>query len=159
MSILLSLLGGGLGGVLRFVPEIIKMFNAKGDREHEFRMSELQLKIDQARSAQDIDKIHAGSDASQLAGDMQSYIEAIKGQSQITGVKWIDALSSSVRPVLTYWWMLLFTFYKSTAIYYFWTTAVSVKEALPLIWDAYDWGMFSMMLGFWFCDRAIKRSK
>ena len=43
LSTILTLLGGGLGGFLRFVPEIIKLFTEQRDRDHEYRMTRLQL--------------------------------------------------------------------------------------------------------------------
>ena len=47
---------------------------------------------------------------------MQAYIEAIKGRARTAACPWVDALNASVRPVLTYWWMLLFTIYKVATI-------------------------------------------
>ena len=47
---LITLLGGGLGGFLRLVPEIMKFFTAKGDRAHELAMFEKQIEADRIRS-------------------------------------------------------------------------------------------------------------
>jgi hypothetical protein len=79
-------------------------------------MTQLQLDIDKARASQAIDLVHAQGEAAQAAGEMQAYVEAIKGQSTMTGVPFIDALNQSVRPVITYWWMSLFTTYKIATI-------------------------------------------
>lgn len=154
---LLSLLGGGLGGALRFVPEIFKMVNAKGDREHEFRMSKLQLDIDIARSKQDIDKVHAQTEGAQITGEMTAYLEAIKSQGQITGVKWVDGLNATVRPMLTYWWMVLFSIYKGTMCYDAWMTTAGLPEFGAKIWNADDWGVLSMIISFWFVDRVFRK--
>lgn len=156
---LLSLVGGGLGGLLRFVPEIFKIVNQKNENAHEFKMTELQLKVDQARSAQQIDLVNTQSNASEIALQGQAYLEAIKGQSQLTGVRWVDGLNATVRPFLTYWWMSIFTAYKITIIYDAWITSSSVIELGSKIWTTNDCGILSMILGFWFVDRVFKHNK
>ena len=172
LTTLLSLLGGGLGGLLRLAPAFFKFFEDKGDREHEYRMSELQLKIDQARSAQAIDLVHAHSDAAQATGELTAYIEAIKGQGKMTGVPWVDALNQSVRPVVTYWWMALLSLYKVIVIVVgvielqlalkAANTLTGYGEALTVFagraWTPQDAGVLSMILGFWFVDRALRHN-
>jgi len=159
LTSILSLLGGGIGGLLRFVPEIIKFFGDRNDRDHEFRMATLQLQIDQARAAQAIDLVHAQGEAAEMAGQMQAYAEALKGQSQITGVPWVDALNSTVRPFITYWWMILFAVYKLCTIVTLATKTSTLADFAAGIWTDNDWGILSMILGFWFVDRAIRKQQ
>jgi hypothetical protein len=154
---ILSLLGGLSGGLLRFVPEIFKMVNAKGDRDHEYKMSKLQMDIDLARSKQDIDKVHAQTESAQITGEMTAYMEAIKSQGQLTGVKWVDGLNATVRPFLTYWWMLLFSVYKGTVIYDAWMSSTGLPDFGSKIWNADDWGILSMIISFWFVDRVFRK--
>ena len=157
LASLLTLLGGSLGGLLRFAPEVLKLFSDQKDRDHEFRMTQLQLDIDKARAGQAIDLVHAQGDMAEQAGMMQAYVEAIKGQGRMTGNKAIDALNQSVRPVVTYWWMLLFTTYKLCTIgaaIFAWTT---FGDFLDKLWTAQDAGILSMILGFWFVDRSIRK--
>jgi hypothetical protein len=159
LSTILTLLGGGLGGLLRFVPEIFKLFTDQRDRDHEYRMTQLQLDIDKARAAQAIDLAHATSEAAQATSEMQAYIEAIKGQGQMSGVPWVDALNQSVRPVVTYWWMSLFTVYKIATIVAACLAWTSLDDFLTKMWTAQDAGVLSMILGFWFVDRAIRKQQ
>lgn len=152
ITTILSLLGGGLGAVMRLLPEVFKLFTMKRDQDHEYRMTTLQLQIDKARAEQEIDKVHAYQGLEAVRGEMAAYAEALKGQGQMTGVKWIDGLNQSVRPVLTYWWMVLFTIYKVAVL---WSTA-NFAELMKNLWTAEDAGILSMILGFWFVDRAMK---
>jgi len=158
LTSILSLLGGGIGGLLRFIPEIIGFFKNKQDAEHEYRMSQLQLQIDQARSAQAIDLVHAQGESAEMAGQMQAYAEALKGQGQITGVPWVDAVNATVRPFITYWWMILFTVYKMSTVISVWSKATTLQDFASGIWTDNDWGILSMILGFWFVDRAIRKN-
>lgn len=158
LTTLLTLLGGGLGGLLRFVPEILKLFTDQRDRDHEYRMTQLQLNIDKARADQAIDLVHAQGEAAAAIGEMRAYLEAIKGQAQLTGVKWVDALNQSVRPVITYWWMVLFTVYKIAAIVAAALAWTSLDAFLAKLWTAQDAGILAMILGFWFVDRSIRKN-
>lgn len=155
LTSLLALLGGGLGGLMRFVPEIFKLFADQRDRDHEYRMTQLQLDIDKGRASQALDAVHAQSDAAQSVGEMQAYLEAIKGQGQKSGIPWVDALNQSVRPVITYWWMSLFTVYKISTI----AAAWQADDFLAKLWTVQDAGVLSMILGFWFVDRAIRKPR
>jgi hypothetical protein len=142
---ILALLGGAFGGLLRLAPEVLKLWNAKQDNAHELEMTKLQMQIDQARSAQAIDAVHAQGEVAANTGEMAAYVEAIKGQSVMSGVKWIDAVNQSVRPFLTYWWMLLFTAFK-----------IDQLMRVGLTWGDNDWLVLSAILSFWFVDRAIR---
>lgn len=159
LTTLLTLLGGGLGGFLRFVPEILKLFTDQRDRDHEYRMTQLQLQIDQARATQQLDLVHAQGGVALQTGEMAAYIEAIKGQGQMTGVAWIDGLNQSVRPVITYWWMALFTVYKVATIVAACLAWTSLDDFIAKLWTVQDAGILAMILGFWFVDRSIRKQQ
>ena len=55
------ILAGGAGAFMRLIPEFMKIWTAKKDHDHEYRMTELQYKIDELRSKLAIDKLHAES--------------------------------------------------------------------------------------------------
>ncbi len=157
LTTILSLLGAGLGGAMRLMPEVFKLFTAKSDQAHEYKMTTLQLEIDKARAAQGIDLIHAQGEAAVSASEMQAYIEAIKGQSTMTGVPWVDALNQSVRPVVTYWWMMIFTVYKVATIWSACLAWTTLDDFISKLWTSQDAGTLSMILGFWFVDRSLRK--
>lgn len=173
LATLLSLAGGGLGGLLRFVPEIFKLFTEQRDRDHEYRMTQLQLNIDKARADQAIDLVHAQGDMAIQTGELQALMEAQRAQSQMTGVPWVDALNQSVRPVVTYWWMALLSLYKFVMLA---VATLELYAALKMtqgiagfgpaltvyadrVWTPQDAGILSMILGFWFVDRSIRKQQ
>ena len=172
LTFLLSLLSGGTGGLLRLAPEVFKFFTDKSDKAHELAMTQLQLQIDAARATQQIDLAHVQGDMAAQAGMMQAYDDALKGQAAPTGVKWVDALSASVRPVVTYWWMALMTGYKIVIVtaagielYVSWKAVTDWNAMVALliqfgnqVWTIQDAGILSMILGFWFVDRAIRHN-
>jgi len=151
---ILSLFGGGsLGAILRFIPEILKIVNSKSDQAHEFKMTELQLKIDAGRASQALDLVHAQGEASALSGQIQAFADAVKGQGQLTGVRWIDGLNASVRPMFTYWLMALYTAYKVTVISDAWQNFTTLKDFGTQVWTPNDMVLFSSVATFWFVDR------
>ena len=172
LTTLLTLFGGGLGGLLRFVPEILKLFTEAKDRAHELEMTKLQLSIDKARADQAIDLVHAQGETQQAVTQMQAYLAAMEGQGKMSGVPWVDAMNQSVRPVVTYWWMALLTLYKivitivaTIELYAAMKVASGIVGFGPAlttyadrVWTPGDAGILAMILGFWFVDRAIRKN-
>ena len=152
---LLGLLGGGL---FRLLPEVIKLFTAKRDADHEYRMTELQLKIDQARATQAIDLAHAQAEIASAAGEMQAWAEAMRGQGTPSGVPWVDAVSSTVRPFLTYWWcVVLYSGAKLIGIAVAVQAAAPLGTLAPLLVTEFDRTVIASMLAFWFVDRSLRK--
>lgn len=155
---MIELLGLLFGGIFRLVPEFLKLAQARRDQDHELRMTELQLKIDTARSQLRIDEVHAGANAAEQASWAGALQEAIKAQATPSGVKWVDALSSSVRPVLTYWHCLvLYTVVKFAMGYLAVQAGVSVPNAIVQGFSEFDRAMVGSMVSFWFLDRTLRK--
>jgi hypothetical protein len=185
MSILATLLsnvtgaaaGGVLGGALRLIPEGIKYFDDRDQRRHELEMSKVQMQIDSARAAQQIDLVHAQGSAATDAGKLQLEINAgqaaaavdaailkglddqIKVQGQLTGVKWVDAVNATVRPFATYLWIGLFSLYKFCLVWIALTTSATLIEFSVRVWTPEDSAMLSGIMTFWFLSREIRYSK
>lgn len=100
-----TLLGGLLGGAFRLAPEILKWLDRKGERGHELAMQDKALEFEKLRGAQRMAEIGASADAAWNTGAIDALREAVAAQGQRSGVRWADALSISVRPVITYWFM------------------------------------------------------
>jgi len=61
-----------------------------------------------------------------------------------------------VRPMVTYWWMMLFTVYKIATIVAAYLAWTSLDDFFAKVWTVQDAGVLSMILGFWFVDRTIR---
>ena len=155
---MIELLGLLVGGVFRLLPEVFKVFTAVKDQAHEYRMNQLQLEIDKARSALRIDEVHAGANASEQASWAAALQDAIKGQAQPSGVAWADALSAGVRPILTYWHCLILYTAQKLAIGYMATSAgVSLANAIAQSFNSFDQMLVASMVSFWFVDRTLRK--
>jgi hypothetical protein len=155
MLTLLSMLGGGL---FRLIPFIVDLFKQKQDAEHEYRMTQLQLQIDQARASQQIDLAHAQAEIATGAGEMAAWAEAIKGEATKTGIGWIDALSASVRPILTYYWIVgLYGGAKAIQVLVAFQAHTPLAGYLPILTTEFDQQVIGSILSFWFVDRALRK--
>ncbi len=110
-----TLLGGLLGGAFRLAPEVLKWFDRQGERVHELAMQDKALEFEKLRDAQRMAEIGAASESAWNTGAIESLREAVRTQGEKTGVTWADALSSTVRPVITYWFMVLYCAAKTAA--------------------------------------------
>lgn len=151
MFALLSLI---FGGVLRLAPDVIHLFTAKEDHAHELAMVELQQKGVAAEAQFHMQEAQQAGTLTLQGSELQAIIEATKAQATITGVKWIDALSSSVRPVVTYWWMFLLTAFKFTTVLLAYRHNGDIALALHDTWTPEDVNTLSGIIGFWFVDRV-----
>ena len=73
---------------------------------------------------------------------------------------WVVGLQASVRPVITYLFMLAFLSVKAGMIYSLignqgidWTTALDVA------WDAETQALFAAIMSFWFGNRAMGKAR
>ena len=110
-----TLLGGLLGGAFRLAPEFLEWLDRKGVRGHELAMQDKALEFEKVRGASRMAEIGASADAAWNTCAMEAFKEAVAGQGRPSGVKWADALSTSVRPIITYWFMALYCAAKAAA--------------------------------------------
>ncbi|WP_287497580.1 hypothetical protein [Pandoraea sp. CB10b_02] len=152
-----TLLGGLLGGAFRLAPEILKWLDRKGERSHELAMQDKALEFEKLRGAQRMAEIGASADVAWNAGAIETLREAVRSQGEKTGVRWADALSSSVRPVITYWFMALYCAAKSAAFAAAGTAGAGWGEAVLHAWTEADQALWTGVLNFWFIGRVFER--
>ena len=102
-----TLLGGLLGGAFRLAPEILKWLDRKGERGHELAMQDKRWSSKILRCAAD-GRIGASAGCRLERRCRRCAARCRPHQGEKTGVRWSDALSVSVRPVITYWFMALY---------------------------------------------------
>jgi len=152
-----TLLGGLLGGAFRLAPEILKWLDRKGERGHELAMQEKALEFEKIRGAQRMSEIGAGADAAWNVGAIETLREAVRSQGEKTGVRWTDALSSSVRPVITYWFMALYCAAKTATVAAAVTGGAGWGVAILYAWTEADQALWAGVLNFWFLGRVFDR--
>ncbi|NDP37336.1 MAG: hypothetical protein GZ093_01070 [Rhodoferax sp.] len=154
-----TLLGGLLGGAFRLAPEILKWLDRKGERGHELSMQDKAIEFEKIRGAQRMSEIGASADAAWNSGAIDAFKDAIAAQGRPTGVPWADALSSSVRPVITYWLMGLYCAGKTVAFVAALNAGAGWGAAVLAAWSEADQALWAGVLNFWFLGRVFDRVK
>lgn len=154
-----TLLGGLLGGVFRLAPEILKWMDRNGERGHELAMQDKALESEKTRGAQRMAEIGASADVAWNTGAIDALRDAVRTQGEKTGVQWADALSASVRPVITYWFMALYCAAKTVAFASALTAGAGWGAAVLAAWSEADQALWAGVVNFWFLGRVFDRVK
>jgi hypothetical protein len=104
-----------------------------------------------------MDEIGAGADAAWNVGAIETLREAVRTQGEKTGVRWADALSSSVRPIITYWFMALYCAAKTAAFVAAIGGGADWGVAIVHAWTEADQALWAGVLNFWFIGRVFDR--
>lgn len=152
-----SLLGGLFGGLLRIAPEALKFFDRKNEREHELRLLQAEMEFARVRGEIAMRQTEAAISVAELDAIVTATRE--QGQTARAAGKLVSALSALVRPVVTYWFVALYTAHKVAALSLAYAQAGDWREVMAAGWGDQDWAIFSMLLGFWFIGRAWEREK
>lgn len=146
------------GGILRLIPEYLNIKDKEKARDHEFRMFDLQLEADKIRSKLKVDEMKAEVEGKEILAEIGAITDAAKAQATQTGMKFIDGLNASVRPVLTYWWcVVLYTINKGVLLFLALTSGLGLEQVAGAVFTEFDASVVASMIGFWFVDRAIRK--
>lgn len=154
-----TLLGSLLGGVFRIVPEIIKHLDAKNERKHELELQQKALEFQKLKGDQRVEEISAQGQQDWNTGALDTLKTAIGSQGKQTGIRWIDGVSATVRPVITYWFMALYCAAK-IAIFISAVNAGQIwHEAVKASWTPDDMAIWAGIINFWFLSRVFEKVK
>ena len=145
---MITLLGSLLGFGTSIFPAILSFFQDSKDKKHELVSMELQMKLMDRKSELSINEAQISGELNNMALELKAEIASVKAahSPQVsTGTPWVDALRGSVRPIVTYWFMSLYSFSK-----------VSIYINGGEMFTEYDLALFSTILCFWFGDRVRK---
>ncbi len=156
---LMTLVGTLFGGAFRMLPEVIKMFDRKAERAHELAMFDRQLKADTLKGRQAIDKAHVQVDGAIGLAEIQAIIEATKAQAVQTGIKWVDAISALMRPIITFWWVIvMYTGALVTQYAVLIGSGIAKLEAVLTVWGPDEKAIAASIISFWFVDRSLRKN-
>lgn len=153
--VLESLFGGIFGGLLRLAPEVLKFFDRRDERRHELALLDAEYRVAQLRLEGQLRQTEAMADLAR----MDAIGEALKGQAEMAkaGGRWVAAISALVRPLVTYWFVALYTVHKLALLLQARVDGSSWQTVFITSWGEQDWAIFSMILVFWFVGRVHER--
>lgn len=102
-------------------------------------------------------EIGASADAAWNTGAIEAFKEAVAGQGRPSGVKWVDALSSTVRPMVTYLFVLMYAGVKLSTFVGSVQTGMGFGAALLAAWTEADQALLAGILNYWFLNRTLEK--
>ena len=156
LSTFLSFLAGGL-------PKILDFFQDKQDKKHELSIlalqkeKELEMAARGFQSQERIEEIKTEQVAMQTQAQERSALyahdmEIGKGASQ-----WIVNLRASVRPVVTYIFVLELVVLNATGVWYAYSTGIPFALAMENVFSEDEMLILSSIIAFWFGTQAFKK--
>lgn len=159
-----EMLGGGilgslLGGVFRLAPELLKFLDKKNERQHELAMFDRQCDLEKVRGQQKLAEIGAQRDMAVDVGVMDAFKAAIDQQTEMVKVArgWVASLSASVRPMMTYYLLLLYGAAKTASIVLAYYAGQPMLEVLKSAWSVDDMALLSGVVNYWILDRTLAK--
>lgn len=161
---MLEILGGGIfgsliGGIFRLAPEVLKYLDKGSERTHELAMFQEQCKLEQLRGEQKLAEIGAQREATIDAGVMNAFNSAIEQQTEMVKAAggWVASLSASVRPVVTYWVLLIWSFIHIWFAWNAWATGAAPDQVFKTMMTNDFCALVSGTLNYWFLDRTLAK--
>lgn len=154
-----GVLGGVLGGLFRLAPEVLKFFDRKNERQHELEMFKNQCELEKQRGSQKLQEIGAEHGKAVDAGVLDALKAAIDQQTEMVKAAggWVASLSASVRPVVTYWILGLWSFIHVWFAWNAWLAGAAPIDVFKTMMTADFAALVSGTLNYWFLDRTLKQ--
>jgi len=152
-----TLIGTALGGLLRLLPEGLQFWKASKDSDHEFRMAQLNLETLKEQAKHQMDFRRLDGDIQLQAADIEALVEGTKAQGQLSGIKWIDAVNQSVRPVTTFYFLGLYGLTKLAVYVTYISGGAPWNDSVQRIWSVDDSAVLASIIAYWFLDRTLRK--
>tara|TARA_R110001606_G_scaffold10074_1_gene43056 strand:- start:4095 stop:4568 length:474 start_codon:yes stop_codon:yes gene_type:complete len=150
---MLSLLGSLLGFGTSFLPNILGFMEKGQSNKHELRLLEAKAKHAEVLSKLKVEELDAKADVEESRSIYMHASEIAKNNKS----SFISALQASVRPVITYFFFILFATIKGLAVYVAVKEGDDVSQAILNSWDQETAILFSTVVSFWFGGRAMRK--
>lgn len=154
-----TLLSGGLGAIARLIPEGLKFFDRKAERKHELALQDKQLEVLKFQQNSHLEEVRMTTLNDQLTSSIQAMQAMNTAQLAKTGIGWVDALNSLVRPAWTYLVLLCWASAKIIDVAMCVTRGMDWVQIRTIMWGADDASMLAALSTFWFLDRVITKQK
>jgi hypothetical protein len=166
MLSLLSTLGGILLGGL---PKLLDYFQSKQDQKHELALARAQSERELALAAQGfaaqakVEEIRSDQIAMQTEAAMTQGAQEHDKKVLEKASKWVANYIGTVRPTVTYLFVLELLAINGFLAYYLWSHPELIKSIddvikySELIFSSDEMSMLGGIIGFWFGSRGFKK--
>jgi hypothetical protein len=163
-----ELLGIVFGGVSRLTQQFMEGRDKQHEREHEAIMFEKQVQLQAQKITAERDLRQMDVEAQRDTGELNALVTAIQAQAteaQAAG-GWVAKLSASVRPVVSYWLLFIYTSAKLATLYltmHSGDTGVlgdseAIVKAIRGAYTEFDGALLGSIVSYWFADRSLRKA-
>ena len=156
LSTFMSFFAGGL-------PKLLGFFQSRSDNKHELEMARLQNERELALAAQGYaaqqrieeiktDQVEMQTQAQERVALYEHDAKIGEGASQ-----WIVNLRASVRPVITYIFVLELVAVNAAGFWYGYYTGTPLADLLSRVFTDDEMQILSSIVAFWFGTQAFKK--
>lgn len=150
-----GLLGSVVGGIFRIAPEILKFLDKKNERLHELNMFRLQTDLEKLRGEFKVEEKYVDYSVQQLDTIKSAFQE--QAETAKAAGPMVAAISALVRPGITWCLFFMYAAVKAAAIVMAFQTGAEWTEVVTKCWDEDDFGLFTMVLTYWFVSRSLEK--
>lgn len=154
---ILTILGGLMGGVFRILPEVLKLFDKVSERKHELELLKAEMEFAKIRGEIMMKQAEAAMTVAEL--DAMSAAIQEQGQTARAAGKFVAAISALVRPLVTYWFVFFYSAVKIVTISLALEQKGNWKEVIVSAWTVDDMAILMMILTFWFIGRVWEKQR
>jgi hypothetical protein len=151
---MLTIISTALGFFTSLVPNVLDYFKQKRDQDHELAMIDAQT---QAQLAIGQMQLEATVTDAQLKEIQAAHKE--QASTAVAAGRFISGLSASVRPVVTYLFVLEFLAINWAIAWLTFDANGFTIEALRTILDDRFFSLLSSMIAFWFGNRTFGKRR
>lgn len=154
-----GLLGSIFGGLFRLAPEVLKWLDKKNERQHELAMFNRQCDLEAQRGAQKLQEIGAQHGMAVDVGVLDAFKSALDQQAEMAKAAggWVASLSASVRPVVTYWVLFIWSFVHIWFAWNAWLQGMPPVEVFKTAMSPDFAALVAGTINYWFLDRTLAK--
>ena len=160
---MLTLISTALSFLMGGLPKLLDFFQDKSDKSHELELAKMQTEremqmlkegyIAQAR----VEEIRTEQIAIQTAEKEREALYAHDIAIGQGASQWVINLRASVRPVVTYLFVLLLIVVDIASIWWAWSSGAAFAESVTLIFDGDEMQILASIIAFWFGTQAFSK--
>mgnify|MGYP003123178984 FL=1 len=156
---MLSILSGILGFVTSGLPSVLKFFEQKGDQKHERDMAKIEMERSLAMAEKGFasqEKIEEfKTDQVSMETYAQERVALYKNdEASAEGAStWVINLRASVRPIITYVFVIILLVVDFVGLYWAIDTGHNYSQAMKIVFSNEEMAILASIIGFWFGSR------
>ena len=156
---MLSILSGILGFATSGLPSVLKFFEQKGDQNHEREMAKIEMERSLAMAEKGFasqEKIEEfKTDQVSMETYAQERVALYKNdEASAEGAStWVINLRASVRPIITYIFVIILLVVDFVGLYWAIDTGHNYSQAMKIVFSNEEMAILASIIGFWFGSR------